>query len=552
MARALPVVTDYEFDEEADGFGEPEETPPPPPLSLAEKGALALVGLGVLSILVQILEFEVAEATWLKGAWRWLGFLTSYPLAGLGAALYFWLSKKNTHPGIKHDGVFFGSMTGRGALAWIAGVGLTSFYIVLYWYADTLAGAIRLVDPLSLYFTGEAATQWFLYGFLYTVLVLAFGVRTMMKYRHNRYQLVRTSSVMFFQLGFAFLLPQILKRFYEFETQPYLTFFWPLKYDALFPSTIARLGEDGALGQFMIFWGLMATFVATPILTYFFGKRWYCSWVCGCGGLAETLGDGYRQLSDKSVASWTFERGLVYTVLGMITVTTGLLWAYTQEWIPADNLIDLRVVVIGSALVGGAALAAAFRLTQGSWREAGTSTRGLIYLAVTFFASLAIFGIYLSYRVAQGELEASVTVGYAVGGLAKVYGFAIGAAFSGVIGVGFYPLLGSRVWCRFGCPMAAVLGILQRFYSRFRITTNGGQCISCGNCSTYCEMGIDVRAYAQRGENIVRASCVGCGVCAAVCPRGVLKLENGPLGDRFENQRPEMGTGSARPLPTAK
>jgi ferredoxin len=40
-------------------------------------------------------------------------------------------------------------------------------------------------------------------------------------------------------------------------------------------------------------------------------------------------------------------------------------------------------------------------------------------------------------------------------------------------------------------------------------------------------MGIDVRAYAQKGQNIVRASCVGCGVCSAVCPRGVLKLENG-------------------------
>jgi len=94
--------------------------------------------------------------------------------------------------------------------------------------------------------------------------------------------------------------------------------------------------------------------------------------------------------------------------------------------------------------------------------------------------------------------------------------------------------MGSRVWCRFGCPMAAVLGFQQRFFSRFRITTNGGQCISCGNCSTYCEMGIDVRAYAQRGENIVRASCVGCGVCAAVCPRGVLRLENGDPSDRFE------------------
>ena len=109
------------------------------------------------------------------------------------------------------------------------------------------------------------------------------------------------------------------------------------------------------------------------------------------------------------------------------------------------------------------------------------------------------------------------------------YGFLIGSAFAGVVGTGFYPLMGNRVWCRFGCPLAGYFGLIQRFRSKFRITTNGGQCISCGNCSTYCEMGIDVRSYAQKGQNIVRASCVGCGVCAAVCPRGVLRLENGSV-----------------------
>jgi ferredoxin len=89
------------------------------------------------------------------------------------------------------------------------------------------------------------------------------------------------------------------------------------------------------------------------------------------------------------------------------------------------------------------------------------------------------------------------------------------------------------VWCRFGCPQAAILGLVQRVRSRFRITTNGGQCMSCGNCSTYCEMGIDVRAYAQQGRDVVRASCVGCGICSAVCPRGVLRLENGPPDERY-------------------
>ena len=115
----------------------------------------------------------------------------------------------------------------------------------------------------------------------------------------------------------------------------------------------------------------------------------------------------------------------------------------------------------------------------------------------------------------------------------KWYGFLISSIFSGVVGTGFYPLLGNRIWCRFGCPLAAILGIVQRKKSRFRITVNGGQCISCGNCSTYCEMGIDVRWYAQRGQNVIRSSCVGCGVCSSVCPRGVLALETGPEEGRF-------------------
>jgi Pyruvate/2-oxoacid:ferredoxin oxidoreductase delta subunit len=89
--------------------------------------------------------------------------------------------------------------------------------------------------------------------------------------------------------------------------------------------------------------------------------------------------------------------------------------------------------------------------------------------------------------------------------------------------------------------MAAILGLQQRLLSRFRITTNGGQCISCGNCSNYCEMGIDVRAYAQRGENIVRSSCVGCGICSAVCPRGVLKLENDSLENRINSENYPLG-----------
>jgi polyferredoxin len=260
----------------------------------------------------------------------------------------------------------------------------------------------------------------------------------------------------------------ILKKLNEPEF--YFSYFWPLKYSYLFPSDVSSLVNSGHLGVFMVFWGAMMTFIATPLLTYNYGKRWYCSWVCGCGGLAETAGDPYRQLSDKSLKAWKIERWMVHSVLVFITVTTILLW-------------------LNSYYKGG-------------------------------------------------------ILGSVSGAFAQWYGFFIGAIFSGVIGVGFYPIMGSRVWCRFGCPMAAVLGLFQRFKSKFRITTNGGQCISCGNCSTFCEMGIDVRSYAQKGQNIVRASCVGCGICASVCPRGVLKLENGKEEGRIDNKPFTIGNNN--------
>lgn len=361
-------------------------------------------------------------------------------------------------PGVKNNGVMQNPATNRGAVAWGVGMLMTGFYILLYWFPSYLEGLIRTMDPLSMILRNRASDHWFLYGAFYTIAVLVMGIKFIAKYKYSRYQVIRTISVMFFQLGFAFLIPAFLMKLNQPEF--YFSYFWPLKYSYIFPNDVDYLIQSGNIGVFMVFWGLVMTFIATPILTYNYGKRWYCSWVCGCGALAETLGDPYRQLSDKSLKAWKIERWMVHSVLVFVTITTALLWL-------------------------------------NSWKS-GT------------------------------------ILGDASGLFAQWYGFLIGSVFSGVIGTGFYPIMGSRVWCRFGCPMAAILGLFQRFKSKFRITTNGAQCISCGNCSSYCEMGIDVRAYAQKGENIIRSSCVGCGICADVCPRGVLKLENLAEEGRFE------------------
>lgn len=305
--------------------------------------------------------------------------------------------------------------------------------------------AASFLHPLSHFLRNRESDRWFLYGFLYTLLVVLMGVRFYRRWRHDRYQKLRTLSVMAVQALIAFLLPALLVYFNTKEF--YFSYFWPLKLEYFLPSTFSEYPRAMAL------WAVMMSFIAVPVLTYFYGKRWYCSWVCGCGALANTAGDPFRQLSDKSELSWKIERLTIYSVLVLTIILTALIF-------------------------------------------------------------------FNEFRGIHDEFAERVFA------LKRWYGFFISAGFAGVIGTGFYPLMGTRVWCRFGCPQAAILGILQVVFSRFRITTNGGQCIACGSCSANCEMGIDVRAYAMRGEDIKRAACVGCGLCMSVCPRGVLKLEN--------------------------
>ena len=382
----------------------------------------------------------------------------------VGGALAYILPKNQQLPGIKNNGIFHNPATNRGWIGIVVGSFLIGFYVLLYFYPEYLTNWVLMFDPLSRLLNGNPASQWFVYGTLYTLAIVVMGVRMLIKYRGNHYQQVRTLSVMFFQTCFAFLIPELLSLL-NHPAQD-LKNMWPLDYSFYFDYRIDQKIEAGTFGIFLLVWGTALWLIGVPVMTYFFGKRWYCSWVCGCGGLAETLGDPYRQLSDKRLGAWKFERVVVHGVLVFaVVMTTAVLYSYLS----------------------------------------GES---------------ALFGFLDSYT------------------LRSSYGFAIGAVFSGVVGVGFYPLMGSRVWCRFGCPLAAYLGLVQRFKSRFRITTNGGQCISCGNCSTYCEMGIDVRWYAQRGQDIVRSSCVGCGICSAVCPRGVLNLENADDATRLTNPNP--------------
>lgn len=445
-------------------------------LKLIEKLSLALIGIGILILAAALLNVKMNNTVFLSIS------LSSILIGTIAFARHKYSTEL---PGIKNNHVWFNSLSSRGIIGWTIGVLLTTFYVLIYWFPSALGlgengqantGLVALFDPLSLLLNGKLASQWFVYGTLYTLCILALGYKFILKYRHNRYQIIRTIIVMISQFFFAYFIPEILEGLNDDKAYfaKDLKNMWPLNYYFFDAWHIDNMKNGGTLGMIYLIWGILLFLVVTPIVTYFVGKRWYCSFVCGCGGLAETAGDSFRQLSSKKVSAWKLERYLIHGILVFVfLMSAAVLYNYFTN----------------------------------------TST---------------IFGLDTYTWLRQP------------------YGFLIGAAFSGVIGVGFYPMLGSRVWCRFGCPLAAYMGIFQRFKSRFRITTNGGQCISCGNCSTYCEMGIDVRSYAQKGQNIVRASCVGCGICSAVCPRGVLKLENGSTDKRVDEDPIIIGNNSIK------
>ncbi len=351
---------------------------------------------------------------------------------------------------------FVHDIENRGISAWILSLLLTSFYLVLY-FTEWFTPAARALG---------LASKWTLYGLLYTLAIVTGGIYMLRKYRHNRYQVVRTCVVIFVQIVFAFSIPLLLKFFHQPEY--YLSYLWPLKIEYLYPSYIFTLPLP------FILYSFIGSLVVVPLFGVFFGKRWYCSWVCGCGGLANTFGEPWRHLSNKSSAAWKFEKVAVHTVLVIAILFTALLFV--------------------------------------TW---GAGPR---YPALQPFVQRFQF----------------------------LYSLIVSTFLSGIVGVGLYPIGGTRLWCRNFCPMAALLGLVQKL-GRFRITVKRNMCISCGLCSKYCEMGIDVRSYAQANTSFTRASCVGCGMCAEVCPRGVLRLENVTRRDPQESpliqisNRPALG-----------
>ncbi|MEM7586668.1 MAG: NAD(P)-binding domain-containing protein, partial [Acidobacteriota bacterium] len=311
--------------------------------------------------------------------------------------------------------------------------------------------------PFAWFFTAESLVdirsdrgyqQGYLYSLLYTVVMVVFGYEALIRWRkkakHKQYQTWRFISLLSFQVIFFLIVNivavQALTVKYAWRAwglyQPFPlffnTFFW------WYPS------DPRWIVYFFVGSGVFGTLIAIPILARNHGKR-FCTWICGCGGLAETLGDRWRHLSPKGDRSRAWEFQAVLVLL-------------------ASTIVG--VVVVGMFQTDG---------NNGWWRT---------------------------------------------------YNYLVDFWLVAVIPITLYPFFGGKVWCRYWCPLASYNQLLSKWYGRLKIVSND-KCITCTECSKYCQVGVDVMAYAKNQQPFdnSNSACIHCGICIDVCPMDVLSFE---------------------------
>ncbi len=145
----------------------------------------------------------------------------------------------------------------------------------------------------------------------------------------------------------------------------------------------------------------------------------------------------------------------------------------------------------------------------------------LFFMAFGFAYGLVLFFDFLQIVTATSLLSAG-----------KLFqDLVMDLLFGALIGIGAYPFLGTRIWCRYGCPLAKMMELIGRYgKSKFKVVANDA-CKGINLCSQACPMGIDVAEYAHKNKVPIMGEfgldttlCIGCGGCIDICPVDALKF----------------------------
>ncbi len=334
------------------------------------------------------------------------------------------------------------------------------------WFPFQLDGA----DPSTLW--GAFRNAWkdpsFYYSSAYCAVIVIFGIKRIRR-RQTPYITAQTFTLMAIQVIPLFLLPYLLLPWLG-ANGVFETGFGKTVGDALFP------GDS--------YWRAFGLILAWPLFLWnVFTEQPLWAWLTI--SLAQTFvvipWIVYRW-GKGAYCGWICSCGALAETLGD-----------TQRHKMPHGPVWNRVNMLGQAILAVALVLFVLRII--SWATAGTTIGN------------GIAGVYTS-ALSEGVLS---------------YKYLVDLWLAGILGVGMYFHFSGRVWCRFACPLAALMHIYARF-SRFRIFAEKSKCISCNVCTSVCHQGIDVMSFANKGEPMADPQCVRCSACVQSCPTGTLEF----------------------------
>ena len=324
--------------------------------------------------------------------------------------------------------------------------------------------AAAAADPRTLLGTLaiSAAGPAFWYTLAYSLVVAVFGFRRIRR-RRTPYVTAQTLSLMAIQVVPLFLVPEVLLPLLEHNG-------WLPRglADALFPRAGYGHGRE--------FWRAYGLILAWPLNVYNILTHEPLGWWLAIGFLQTfvLIPLGIYYFGKGVYCGWICS-------CGALAETLGDTHRHKMPHGPRWNRLNLAgQVILAAAFIMLGVRIAGWVLPDGNWADRG-------------------FDPVLKTH----------------------YKWTVDVFLAGVVGYGVYFWYSGRVWCRFLCPLAALMHIYARA-SRFRILADKKKCISCNVCTAVCHQGIDVMNFANKGVPMADPECVRCSACVQSCPTGVL------------------------------